>query len=207
MEQLKEKHGPNVHIRALGVLWLQLAANPRTSSLAPEFEAARLTVKAKEDAYEEAVMRRMAATAALEYRDGALDGSVRQLALEFLPLVGGDRGHIDYRALFTEAPSAAMKDLATPAQARYVAHLIATLKNGGPYASLAHHIALLEQGQADVDAARAARDLLYVKEASAQSDLQRACDDARRLYNGAHARLSILFPDQPRLVESFFADL
>ena len=152
-------------------------------------------------------MRRMAGTARLSYTDAELDGRVRQLSLEFLPLVGGKRDHQAYRALFTEPPGAAMQDLATPEQARYVGHLIATLKGGGAYAPLAQHVALLEQGQADVDAALAARSALYLKESQAQVELHAACEDARRLYNGFHARLSVLFPEQGALVESFFADL
>jgi hypothetical protein len=207
MEKLKENHSPTIHVRALGVLWIGLQGNPQASALAPEVAAARVDVKAKDDAYEEAVMRRMAGTAWLSYADAVLDGRVRQLSLEFLPLVGGKREHQDYRTLFTESPSGAMKDLATPEQARYVGHLIATLKGGGVYAPLAHHIALLEQGQADVDAAQAARSELYIKESQAQVALQSACEDARRLYNGSFARLSVLFPDRPALVESFFADL
>lgn len=207
MEKLKENQSPVVHTRALGVLASRLGGNKQTVSLAPEVLAARADVKAKDDAHEEAVVRRMTGTAVLEYADAELDGRVRRLSLDVLAELDGDRGHQTYRALFTEQPSVAMRDLATPEQASYVKDLVLTLKKGGVYAPFAHHIALLEQAQADVDTALADRAQLYLAEGQAHTALQISCEDARRLYNGFHPRLAVLFPERAALVESFFPNL
>ena len=206
MEKLKERHSPSIHIRALGVLEVSASGRPQTEALAGEVGAERKRLKDVRDTFEEAVMRRMAATARLNYADSLLDQEVGRVARSALALADGDRERRVYSQLFIATPSTAMEDLATPKQALFVGHLIATLRGDG-YASLARFIDALTAAQAEVDAALLARQARYAEELAASSALDRACEDARRLYNGAHARLSILFPDDAALVESLFADL
>lgn len=207
MEKLKERHSADVHIRALGVAQVNLSGRPDTEAFAAEAEAERGRVKAARDAYEESIMRRMAATAVVHYADSVLDTTVQRLSRKVLDAADGDRKSALYSNLFNEPPGDAMRPIASPEQTRYVQRLIAHLKQGGAYAPFDSFIAALTQAQAEVDIAIAKRDKRYTEEATAQTQLEMVCEDARRLYNGLHARLSILFPTDEALVESFFADL
>ena len=207
MEKLKERHGADTHRRALGVLWIQLMARKQTEPLGVEVKAERERIAAAGEVYEEAVMRRMAATAVISYADSLLDAEVRRMALAALAFVEGDRGHSTYANLFNTTPGDAMRPIASSEQTAYVRRLISILELGGDYASLARFIAPLTDAQAEVEAAVAAREARYIEESRAQTQLAMVCEDARRLYNGFHPRLTIMFPEQDRLVESFFADL
>jgi hypothetical protein len=210
MERLSERHSIPVHLRALRVQRIRLAGRPETAGLAGEVEAERVRMRDAWDAHEEAEARRQAATLHLYYRDDLLDAGVRQLSLDALAACGGDRDAAAYKALFVESPSAAMKDRATVEQDRYVQHVLATLDGASaePLSGLAaKHAAPLRQQLTEVDEARKERDEALVKESQALVALRLASEDARRVYNGLHARLSVQFPEQDKLVESFFADL
>jgi hypothetical protein len=207
MERLKERHSADVHRRALGVLWIQLMARAQTAPLADEVKAERERIRAAAEAHEEAVMRRMAATSVIYYVDSLLDAEVRRLSLAALAFVEGDRGRSTYANLFNTPPGDAMRPVASSEQATYVRRLISVLELGGDYAPLDRFIAPLTAAQAEVDAAVAAREGRYAEESRAQTQLAMICEDARRLYNGFHPRLAIMFPEQERLVDSFFADL
>jgi hypothetical protein len=207
MEKLKDRHSASVHIRALGVAQVNLSGRPDTEAIAAEVQVERIRVKAARDAYEESIMRRMAATAVVNYVDSVLDATVQRLSRKVLDAADGDRKSALYSNLFNEPPGDAMRPTASPEQTRYVQRLIAHLEQGGVYAPFDSFITALTEAQAAVDIAIAKRAKCYTEEATAQTQLEMACEDARRLYNGLHARLSIMFPNDARLVESFFADL
>lgn len=210
MERLSERHSIPVHLRALRVQRIRLSGRPDTAGLAGESEAERVRMRDAYDAHEEAEARRQAATLNLYYRDDLLDAGVRQLSLDALAACGGDRESVHYKALFVEPPGDAMRPRATAEQDRYVQHILATLDGAAaePLSGLAaKHAAPLRQQLTDVDEARKDRDEALVKESQALVALRLASEDARRVYNGLHARLSVQFPEHDKLVESFFADL
>lgn len=207
MERLKERHSADVHRRALGVLWIGLKARTQTAAEASEVKDVREKIKAAQDKHEEAVMARMAASAVIVYADALLGDEVRSLSRAALDLVKGDRTHATYTTLFHTAPSEAMRPIASSEQTSYVRRLLEILKLGGAHAPLDRFITPLAAAQVEVDEALAARDACYVEEAKAQAVLMMALEEARRLYNGFHPRLSTMFPEQDALVESFFADL
>lgn len=208
MEKLRDRHGSSIVDRALRHLSIRLRSRPETSALAPEVEAQRAQLRQAEDRWLEARELRIAAGAELEFLDGELDRAVAQVARLALTEVAGRREDDRYRKLFQIAPSEATRPVGGRAQELYVRGVLAQLTSDAtPFPSLRTHAKPIEDGLKALRDAEQRRADLYVPERVAATERAVALDQACRLYNSMHARLSLLFPENERLVESYFMSL
>lgn len=207
MQNLREEHGVETHLRALRYLSIRLRSRPATSNGAPAVDAAREDVKAKSEAYEAALEQRVAASAEIEYLDGRLDGSVIGLGRDVLALVKGDRGDARYLKLFPVAPTTMMKPVGGDAQATYVNVILDRIAEDDDLSALRSHLKPIRQQLDALEKATQARRQLTIAESKALGDRRLALEDARRVYRLMHPRLLLQFPDDPALVESYFAKL
>lgn len=208
MEQLREQHGFATVDRALRHLSIRLRSRPETAELAPEVDAERARVRQAEEAWLQAREMRIAATAEIDYLDAALDLAVADLSRLALVEVRGNRNDERYKRLFPASPSAATSSVGGEGQGRYVRALLAQLtSSSGPFPSLAGQAPTIEAALTALSESEQRRDALYIPESTAATERTAALDRARRVYNQMYPRLRLLFPDNLRLVESYFARL
>ncbi len=205
MQALREDYGLDIYIRALRFLSIRLRSRPETATMAVDVDAMREKLRASGDAYEDALERRVAATVEIEYRDSRVDQHVLGLARQLNVLIGGNREDPRYKKLFPVAPTAMVKPVGGDEQATHVAAIVERISTEAEYASLAELAAPIKLGLTELEAATQTRKDLYVAEAKAQANRRATMDDARRTYRLMHPRLTLVFPDDPALVETFFA--
>ncbi len=208
MEKLREQHGFGAVDRALRFASIRLHSRPQTADLATSVDAERTAIREREDAWLEARERRIAASAEVEYLDGKLDDGIMDLSRQALVEVKGDRDDPRYRRLFAEAPSAGLAPVAGTDEAHFVRAVLAQLSSDSPpFPDLKGGAPDLQSTLTALQDAENRREDLYVPESTARTDLDVALDHARRVYNLLYPRLQLLFPDDPGLVESFFASV
>lgn len=207
MRKLNDEITVGPTLRALRFAAIRLRSRPTTAALAGEVKAARQELTQEYDAFLEAREERIAATAEVTYLDEKLDLDVSRTSREALTLADGKTTDPRYRAAFPTAPSPIMAEMATRPQERYVRGIIDALKNEPGLQGLIAHATTLEADLDLLNKALAQREDLYVPESRAQGRYQAALDKAKRVYNLLYPRLQLLFPDDPTLVESFFATL
>ncbi|MCB9547067.1 MAG: hypothetical protein H6706_14610 [Myxococcales bacterium] len=165
----------------------------------------RAALVAKDAAWREVQLDRMATTGEVGFLDEELDAAYMDLARAVMVQVGGRRDDAVYRGLFAEAPSATVKPVASEGQARAVRRVIATLRGGGVYAALAGHADALDARLTALDAAVARRDALLTAEAAAGHERALALEEARRVFNRVRPQLELLLEGRSGLIGSFFA--
>lgn len=207
MQKLTDSHSIGTTTDALRFLDVRLRSRPQTEDLAKLTFAERVELGAKYGEYLDARELRVAASAELAYVDGLLDGDVRGLAREALVLTAGKTDDPRYRTLFPITAAQATKPVGGDAQERFVRGVIDVLTNDDTLAPLRPHADRLQARLDALNAALAQREDLYVPEARARTAYHIALEHARRTYNLCHAHLTLLFPDDPALVESFFRPL
>jgi hypothetical protein len=206
MQRLAAKHTLNQTLRALGYQGVRLSSREETRAMASEVFAQRDQLEQLERELRRAREARVGATGEVALLDKQLDKLVARFVRQ---LRGEVEGPNDPRliVLFKEQPNAAMVEVASEKQARFVQHLADTIRareDLAPYAATAD---ALEGAQRELDAALARREALYRAEHGAASQLRLALHEAQEGYNVRYARLLFLFPKDADLVDSFFATL
>jgi len=206
MKLLREKQGYPATHRALRFLSIRLRSRPATAVFEPPIAAARASLVATNEAWEEAVEARVAATAEVEYLATLLDAAVGDCAREAQVLVRNDRKDPRFQKLFSVAPTVAMRPTAGEAQDRFVQNIIQRLMEDADLATLRPHADKLAQCREALKTAVERRNALYVPEAKAAADRSLALDTARRLYNQMPAQLTLALGADRVLIDSFFVD-
>lgn len=210
MQKLTEKHRFATVDRALRFARRRARRRPETSGFVTAITAQRQKLREANDVYLEAVDERIALTAEIKYRDSVIDRLVLvNLKRDLLTLTVDhpSGGKFEKKLFLGVAPSEGMKPIATDSQASYVAGIISRLENDADFAPIKGNAAKLDKAQKDIDVLIAERKKAIVAERITQGDLDLALDEARRFYNQLYPQLSLLFPDDPSLVESYFLDL
>jgi hypothetical protein len=211
MQKLGENHYAPTVEAVLRFLLIRLRSRPMCAALADEAKLVRADVRTKRDAWEDSVDEVRAATADVEYKDIRIDDAVKvKLKADVAQLVTTlpkpQREPTAAKVFGGKAPSDGMKPVGGPAQEHYVDGILAQL--GQPeFASLAPVMAEITALRADLAASEANRKQRRIAEQLARTAVEDACDAARRFYNQMHARLELLFPDDPDFVESCFLDI
>ena len=204
MRKLSDDAGAPKTLRALRFLAIRLRGRPEAEEVRGLVEGARTQLRAAYEQWLQAREERVAASQQLRYEDERLDEAMADLARRALVLVGGDRTDARYRRLFRQPPSEAMAPRASEAQAAFVRGVLQAIEEEEAFAELREAASRLGERLAAVEAALAARRERADAEVQARGRLEQALEEGRRAYNLAHPRLTLLFPDAPRLVESFF---
>lgn len=207
MQALREDQGIDVYLRAFRFLAIRLRSRPETVELKPGADTQRENLRAANDRFEDALEERVAATAEIEYLDVKLDEQVLALARQLNVLIAGNREDPRYKKLFPVAPTTMMKPVAGDDQSTMVQAIVDRISNDADFSSLQHFAEPVRARLDQLEAATKARKQLYVAEALAQADRRSVMDDARRVYRLMQPRLTLMFPDDSALVESFFATL
>lgn len=210
MQKLGEKHRYSIVDRCLRFTSIRLRSRPETAALVEGLKKHRATLRTKSDAYLEAYEERVATGYEIGYLDGKLDRAVivdlkRDVAAQLGKLANG--AQLEKKLFQGQAPSAGMAPVADDAQASYVAGIMSRLESDADFEPVSGHAKKLRKLQKSIDEALARRKDQRVTERLAYGDLDEALDAARREYNQLYARLSLAFPDDPALVESFFVVL
>jgi len=203
VQKLKDDHGYPKVKRALRYSWIRLGSRPETASLAEEILAERNRTDQANEAYEQAVEERVAATALVTYLDTIVDDCVMAISRDVAVTTGNKTDDPYYKPLFPVAPSTATKPVASDSQNLFVKALIDRIETDPQYESLRGRAATLKAAQADLDTALADRKELLTPEIRASVDLATALDNARRTYNKLLPRLSLIF-EKKAFVETFF---
>jgi hypothetical protein len=210
MEKLRPDHGVATIERALRYMAIRVTSRPETREMASELRAERARLKDADEMWLEARETRIAATAEVEYLDERLGSDVMSVCRAALALVkDGNREDERYKRLIGPvSPSEALVPVGGEEQTRFVRTFIAQLTSeGGPFPELADRAPVVQASLTALNEAEARRNALYVPEGTAAAERTAARDRARRLYNLMHPRLQLAFPDDERLVESFFAKI
>lgn len=210
MEKLRPEHGVSTIDRALRYMAIRVSGRPETREMAPELRAERVRLKEADEMWLEARETRVAATAEVEYLDEKLGAEVMSVSRAALALVkDGNREDERYKRLVGPvSPSEALAPVGGEEQTVFVRTLIAQLTSeSGPFPELAGRAPVIQASLTALNDAEARRNALYVPEGTAAAERTAARDRARRLYNLMQPRLQLAFPDDERLVESFFAKL
>ena len=207
MQSLTERHNAPTTLRALSVLAARLAGRPETEDLIAEVEAQRAAVREAFAAHEDALVRRMAATQEVAYRDELLDEAVMRLSRRMLERVDGRRDDPRYRAVFVEAPSRAMKPRGGERQRAFVEAVLEAARGDEEAEALQPLLQDVADkaealGRATEQRAKRAAEVL-----TARQRLQATVEAAQAVYNEAYLKLRLRLPGQRALVESFFPTL
>ncbi len=211
VQTLRDNHHPPTVGGAVRHLRLRLHSHSDCAALAAEASAVRADLRLKSDAWEDAVDEARAATTAVGYKDAKLDACVKielkaALTLMTAPMTAKQREAMTAKLFGGKPPSEGMRPVGGPVQAHYVDAILGHLATP-EFAVLkpqAGKIAVLREGLAAVEATRAVR---RTAEQVARSAFEDSAEAAKRFYNQMHARLTLLFPEDPDFVESCFLDL
>jgi hypothetical protein len=211
MQKLGENHYAPTVEAVLRFLLIRLRSRPACAALADEAKAVRLDVRAKRDAWDDAVDEARAATADVGYKDTRIDDAVKvELKAEVASFVAtlpkAQRESTMAKIFGAKSPADGMRPVGGPAQAHYVDLILAQLGTPG-FSALSAVTAKISTLRTELIAAEADRKQRRIEEQLARSTLEDACDAARRFYNQMHARLELLFPDDLDFVESCFLDI
>ncbi len=207
MNRLTERHGFATVEDAVRFSLIRLGGQPETEVLRAPLSAIRTRLRDTHDALEEAVEQRMVLTAILTYLDGSIDREVMRIVRDVLVMTDNRRDDPRFVKLFPAPASTLLRGVATPEQNRFVESLCATIEQDDTFAALRPRATRLREGQAKLMAALADREAKYAAEARATVAERLVVDEARRAVNALYPQLSLLFPDDPTLVESFFRPL
>lgn len=185
-------------------LHIRLGSHPELAPLATDLKAEIQHAKELIEQWQDARTTRVAATAELGYFDGLVDSIMGELARSIRIPTAGRTDHPLWTKLFSTPPSEAMRPITDPAQRRYVMTVVTTLRTDTAYAEFTSFADRLEAAQAKLDEALATREELYVPESRARAAMDTAIEQLKRSYNLTHARLTLQYPDDEALVESFF---
>jgi hypothetical protein len=210
-QKLGDNHYPPMVEMALRFMRIRLKSRAECAALADETAAVRAELRQKRDAWDDAVDETRAATADVIYRDGKLDVAVKvELKASFAAMIATmpakQRDAMTAKLFGGKAPSEGMKYVGGPAQDHYVDGILGHLATPD-FAPLSAVTTKLTTLRADLGAAEQNRASRRTAEQVARSAVEDSSDTAKRFYNQMHARLELLFPDDPDFVESCFLDL
>jgi hypothetical protein len=204
MEKLRSDHFFPTVKRAVRHCALRLASRPELADGAAAMATCRAALRRCEDAYDDALDEKVAATAEVVYRDGRLGRAVAALARDVNVFVDGRTDDARYQRVFLTAPSEGMRPLGGPEQDRFVRNILETLEADDAYADLRKHAVAIGGCQRDLDEAVARRTTLELAEKRAGRELDIATAEARDVYNQMAHRVALVYPKDAALVDSFF---
>ena len=204
MQKLFEQSSYKQIDKALRFASIRLKSHSTTKDLAAGVDQVRANLQQHHENWLQIREERIAASAFIEYLDSLLDGAVMALVRDILNKVDNDRTHPLYKNMFATVPSTAMAPLASVEQSRYVDIILDKLETKPEYVDYANAKEEIAAKLADLQEKLAERHKFYVKEGTATSDRISVMDEARLTYNMLYPRLQLMFPKQPKLVESFF---
>ena len=207
MQTLTDRHRLPATARALRFLSIRLRTREEAAPLLAAVNDLRTRLQDADEAWQQAREERVAASAELAYCDSLLDAAVLDLSRELNVLTKGRKDDPRRKRLFPMAPSVAVRDVASQAQDILVQTIITTLRSDAAFQTLIGYADRLEPLLKAVEEARDIRQKLYVPEGQAFGVRQQTLDESHRVYNLMHHRLTLLYTDDPALVESFFATL
>lgn len=207
MQSLLDHHGLPTVKPALRYISIRVLTNAETEHLGADLAAERKRLADAEEQHDDAYERWLGSAATVRHLDRKLGKLVLRLSRDTLVLVDGNRKDTRYQKLFATPPSEGMRGVGGDPQELYVRTLITRVKNDDAFVSLRGHLPGLTSELEALKGAIASRDELRLKQAMASRDLRMAVDSAKRNYNLLQSRLTLIFPDDPELVETFFRTL
>lgn len=204
MRQISPDASPQVVLSHLRVLTNRLSARPDTTALSSPVADARDVLKSGHDRWQELHDLRVSSTGALAFADAQEDGGVARVARQVGVMVDGKRTDARYLRLFERAPSTLTKGVADEEQARFVEHLIETIRDNNDYTTLRGFLPELVSVRGDVVGAAVAQQSALRAEETAWNEVQLAEKAAREVYRDTVPALELLFPGNKRLVDSFY---
>ena len=204
MEKLRDDHFFPTVKQAVRYCALRLTSRPELAESAATMATCRATLRRSEDAYDDALDAKVAATAEVNYRDGRLDRAVAALGRDVNALVDGRTDDPRYQRIILMAPSEGMRPRGGPDQDRFVRNLLETLETDDDFADLRKHAPLIGACQHDLDEAVARRATLELAEKRTGRELAIATAAARDTYNETAHRVALVYPKDAALVDSFF---
>lgn len=196
----------NTILRALRFVTFRMQCHELAVPIARELDQCRSELLAAYAEYEDALTRRLAATAEVSLRDQLVDETVLTLADELLRVVNNDRQHPRYVAVFPVSPSEAMSSTAGNRQHDFVHDVVSKLRADPTLRALGSHADRLAERQAALEHALSEREHCFSPEATAARRQSEAVEQACRAYNRSLPRLQLLYPHAP-LIESMYPAL
>ncbi len=192
-------------------LRIRLHSHSECVALAAEATGVRAELKLKSGIWEDALDEARAATADVGYKDAKIDKCVKielkaAVAHMTATMPVKQREAMTAKLFGGKSPSEGMKPVGGPVQGHYVDAILGHLVTP-EFAPLAPQTAKIASLRADLAAVEATRATRRTAEQVARSALEDSAFAAKRFYNQMHARLTLLFPEDPDFVESCFLDL
>lgn len=206
MKKLRDSCGYPTVKRAMRYTAIRLHSRPETAALAQDVDARRTALDRANEAHDQAVDERVAATAVILYLDSIVDQNVMAIARDVAVMTANKTDSELYRPLFPVAPSTAVAPVASDSQNLFVKALIDRIESDSRYESLRGRAQTLKSAQAELEKALAHRTELMTPEARTAADLQAALESARRTYNKLGPHLALIF-ESKAYIETFFTKL
>lgn len=207
MQKLKNTHSCNHILKVLRFFIARLQGHSGLPEMAEQINQVKTNLQELQENWLQAVEERVASTAYITYLDQVVDGHVMDLTRRVLSKTKNNRADPHFIILFPIAASAGMAPVASVSQNRYVKSILQILHNDPEYAEYSESKELIGNAQKELKENLKHREELYIIESQANTKRRIAMSEACREYNVTYPRLRLLFPDNPKLVESFFIRL
>ena len=146
--------------------------------------------------------QRIGQTNEVLYRQDVLANKLRELGLRVSLKVDRDLTDPRYRAVFVKSPNEAIRTMTYDELSRYTHGVLAQMAAEPTFASVP--TTEVADALTEFDNARAVREALYAQESAARGRVHSARLSLIQIINLAYPRLTVIYPKQKALVESFF---
>lgn len=202
MKKLNDESGVTLTLTSARVLKNRTQGRAEAKAVRDDVEAGEAQLNTESAALRAVLDQRIGQTNEVNYRLSELAGALRELNLRVTLKVDRDLTDPRYVAVFVKTPNEAIRTMSHDELSRYTHGVLAQLAAEPSFASVP--TTEVADALASFDDARATRESLYAQESAARGRVHSARLTLIQIINLAHPRLTVIYPKQKALVESFF---
>lgn len=202
MKKLNDESGVTLTLTSARVLKNRTQGRAEAKAVRDDVEAGEAQLNTESAALRAVLDQRIGQTNEVNYRLSELAGALRELNLRVTLKVDRDLTDPRYVAVFVKTPNEAIRSMSHDELSRYTHGVLAQLAAEPSFASVP--TTEVADALASFDDARATRESLYAQESAARGRVHSARLTLIQIINLAHPRLTVIYPKQKALVESFF---
>ncbi len=202
MKKLNDESGVALTLISARVLKNRTQGRADAKPVRDDVEAGETLLNTENSKLRALLDQRIGQTNEVNFRQSELASALRELNLRVTLKVGRDLTDPRYRAVFVKTPNEAIRTMTNDELSRYTHGVLAQLAAEPSFASVP--TTEVADALTNFDDARATRESLYAQESAARGAVHSARLALIQLLNLAFPRLTVIYPKQKALVESFF---
>ena len=202
MKKLRDDAGTALTLTSARVLYNRSQSRSEAKAVRDDVKAGELLLNTEDAALRAVLDQRIGQSNEVSYRHSELASKLRELNLRVTLKVDRDLTDPRYRAVFVKSPNEALRTMNYDELSRYVHGVLAQMAAEPSFASVP--TTEVADALTQFDGARATRETLYGQESAARGRVHSARQSLIQIINLAYPRLTVIYPKQKALVESFF---